>query len=77
MAVREHPHLHLGRDLRGPRGRPVPPRPARRRDITSLELPDDAAALLDDQHLTEKTFVMWDLIHDRTHMRGDLPLTRS
>ncbi|MET0715477.1 MAG: DUF6421 family protein, partial [Mycetocola sp.] len=23
--------------------------------------------------LTEETFVMWDLIHDRTHMRGDLP----
>ena len=29
--------------------------------------------LLDDQKLTEQTFVMWDLIHDRTHMRGDLP----
>ena len=42
-------------------------------EITSLELPEDAAALLDDQHLTEETFVMWDLIHDRTHMRGDLP----
>ncbi|MGG7507896.1 DUF6421 family protein [Plantibacter sp. YIM 135249] len=42
-------------------------------DITKLELPEDAAALLDDQRLTEETFVMWDLIHDRTHMRGDLP----
>ncbi|WP_240460196.1 DUF6421 family protein [Arthrobacter pascens] len=42
-------------------------------DTTSLDLPADAAALLEDQHLTEKTFVMWDLIHDRTHMRGDLP----
>ncbi len=42
-------------------------------DITRLDLPEDAAALLDDQHLTESTFVMWDLIHDRTHMRGDLP----
>ena len=41
--------------------------------ITSLDLPADAAELLEDQHLTEKTFVMWDLIHDRTHMRGDLP----
>ncbi|MCY7404634.1 MAG: DUF6421 family protein [Cryobacterium sp.] len=41
--------------------------------ITRLELPNDAAQLLDDQHLTEETFVMWDLIHDRTHMRGDLP----
>jgi hypothetical protein len=42
-------------------------------EITKLELPADAARLLDDQHLTEETFVMWDLIHDRTHMRGDLP----
>ncbi|MDN4611392.1 DUF6421 family protein [Arthrobacter burdickii] len=42
-------------------------------DITRLELPDDALELLDDQKLTEETFVMWDLIHDRTHMRGDLP----
>jgi hypothetical protein len=42
-------------------------------DITKLELPEDARRLLDDQELTEQTFVMWDLIHDRTHMRGDLP----
>jgi len=41
--------------------------------ITKLDLPADAARLLDDQALTEETFVMWDLIHDRTHMRGDLP----
>ncbi|HET7415950.1 MAG TPA: DUF6421 family protein [Arthrobacter sp.] len=41
--------------------------------ITSLELPSDAAVLLEDQAMMEKTFVMWDLIHDRTHMRGDLP----
>ncbi|MBX3093385.1 MAG: hypothetical protein KF680_02415 [Cryobacterium sp.] len=42
-------------------------------EITGLELPDDLAELLDDQELAERTFVMWDLIHDRTHMRGDLP----
>jgi len=42
-------------------------------EITRLELPADAARMLDDQTLTEETFVMWDLIHDRTHMRGDLP----
>ncbi|MFE5670604.1 DUF6421 family protein [Agromyces sp. NPDC056523] len=42
-------------------------------EITKLELPDDAASLLDDQELAERTFVMWDIIHDRTHMRGDLP----
>jgi hypothetical protein len=42
-------------------------------EITKLDLPASAARLLDDQSLTEETFVMWDLIHDRTHMRGDLP----
>ena len=42
-------------------------------EITNLDLPADAARMLEDQQLTEKTFVMWDLIHDRTHMRGDLP----
>ena len=42
-------------------------------EITRLELPADAARMLDDQALTEQTFVMWDIIHDRTHMRGDLP----
>lgn len=42
-------------------------------DITRLDLPQDALELLDDQKLAEETFVMWDLIHDRTHMRGDLP----
>ncbi|GAB3603678.1 DUF6421 family protein [Microbacterium aureliae] len=41
--------------------------------ITKLELPVEAARLLEDQELAEKTFVMWDIIHDRTHMRGDLP----
>ena len=41
--------------------------------VTRLALPPDAARMLADQALTEETFVMWDLIHDRTHMRGDLP----
>lgn len=41
--------------------------------ITGLELPPDAQRLVDDQQLCEETFVMWDLIHDRTHMHGDLP----
>ncbi len=42
-------------------------------EITKLELPEEAARMLNDQALAEKTFVMWDIIHDRTHMRGDLP----
>ena len=41
--------------------------------ITKLDLEPIDEALLNDQDLTEKTFVMWDLIHDRSHMRGDLP----
>ncbi|BDZ61700.1 hypothetical protein GCM10025873_14910 [Demequina sediminis] len=42
-------------------------------DITRLALPEDAAELIADQDVAERTFVMWDIIHDRTHMRGDLP----
>ena len=42
-------------------------------EVTKLDLPAEAAELVDDQQLAEETFVMWDLIHDRTHMRGDLP----
>ncbi|MBO3084254.1 DUF6421 family protein [Cellulomonas fengjieae] len=42
-------------------------------DTTRLALPPDAARLLADQRLAEETFVLWDLVHDRTHMRGDLP----
>ena len=42
-------------------------------DITKLDLPEDAARMLDHPALAEQTFVMWDIIHDRTHMRGDLP----
>jgi len=41
--------------------------------ITRLELPADAEPLMNQQPAAEKTYVMWDLIHDRTHMRGDLP----
>ncbi|NMR21585.1 hypothetical protein HIR71_15395 [Cellulomonas fimi] len=42
-------------------------------ETTRLALPPDAERLLADQELAQETFVMWDLIHDRTHMRGDLP----
>ncbi|MGO3233952.1 MAG: DUF6421 family protein, partial [Microbacterium sp.] len=35
-------------------------------EITKLDLPEAAARMLDDQDLAEKTFVMWDIIHDRT-----------
>lgn len=42
-------------------------------EITKLDPTETDTRLIDDQSLTEETFVMWDLIHDRTHMRGDLP----
>ncbi len=42
-------------------------------EILGLNLPPDAAALLASPRLSEDAFMLWDLIHDRTHMRGDLP----
>jgi len=42
-------------------------------DILRLELPEQARALLADQARCEEAFVLWDLIHDRTHSHGDLP----
>lgn len=41
--------------------------------ITRLALPPDAEMLLDDQHLAQETFILWDLVHDRFHSHGDLP----
>jgi len=38
-----------------------------------LNLPPDAACLLRSAELSESAYMLWDLIHDRTHMRGDLP----
>ncbi|OEV11831.1 DUF6421 family protein [Streptomyces nanshensis] len=42
-------------------------------DVTSLRLPDSARALVADQARCQQTFVLWDMIHDRTHSHGDLP----
>ena len=42
-------------------------------DILRLDLPEDARELLADQERCEEAFVLWDLIHDRTHSHGDLP----
>jgi hypothetical protein len=42
-------------------------------EITKLDLPAEDREMLADQGIAEETFVMWDLIHDRSHMRGDLP----
>ncbi|MGW0118758.1 DUF6421 family protein [Streptomyces sp. NPDC003327] len=42
-------------------------------DILGIELPADIAAMIDDQERCEKAFVLWDMVHDRTHSHGDLP----
>jgi hypothetical protein len=38
-----------------------------------LPLPPDAARLIASQDLAQDTYVLWDLVHDRTHSHGDLP----
>ncbi len=38
-----------------------------------LNLPPDAACMLASAELSESAYMLWDLVHDRTHMRGDLP----
>jgi hypothetical protein len=73
VAVREIPRFTWGAifsDREAARFRRVVAAAA---EITKLDIPNDLERLLADQRLTEETFVMWDLIHDRTHMRGDLP----
>ncbi len=42
-------------------------------EILHLNLPPDAACLLSSPELSESAYILWDLVHDRTHMRGDLP----
>ncbi|MEO3871360.1 DUF6421 family protein [Nonomuraea sp. B12E4] len=42
-------------------------------DTLRLDLPPDAERLLGSQRLAQDTYVLWDLVHDRTHSHGDLP----
>ena len=42
-------------------------------EVLRLNLPPDAAALLVSPRLSRDAYITWDLIHDRTHMHGDLP----
>jgi len=41
--------------------------------LLELNLPPDAAALLQSAELSEQAYMLWDLVHDRTHSHGDLP----
>ncbi len=42
-------------------------------DLLQINLPPDAARLLGDPETSKQAYILWDLIHDRTHSRGDLP----
>ena len=42
-------------------------------ELLRLNLPPDAACLLTSPELSADAYAVWDLIHDRTHMHGDLP----
>ncbi|MFG2361806.1 DUF6421 family protein [Streptomyces mirabilis] len=42
-------------------------------DVLGLQLPEDIAAMVHDQDRCEQAFVLWDMVHDRTHSHGDLP----
>ena len=41
--------------------------------LLKLQLPPDAELLIKSELLSKETFVLWDLVHDRTHSHGDLP----
>jgi hypothetical protein len=41
--------------------------------LLGLALPPDAERLLADQQLAQETFAFWDIVHDRTHSRGEIP----
>jgi hypothetical protein len=42
-------------------------------DLLQINLPPDAARLLADVEVSEQSYILWDLIHDRAHSHGDLP----
>ncbi|GGX77227.1 hypothetical protein GCM10010358_34460 [Streptomyces minutiscleroticus] len=42
-------------------------------DLLGVDLPDDIRAMVGDQDRCQQAFVLWDMIHDRTHSHGDLP----
>src|SRR5438270_922464 len=42
-------------------------------ETVRLELPAEAAELVGSQDKAQDAFVLWDMIHDRTHSHGDLP----
>jgi hypothetical protein len=42
-------------------------------DLLALNLPPDAARMLASPEISQQAYILWDLIHDRTHSHGELP----
>jgi hypothetical protein len=42
-------------------------------ELLRLNLPPDAASLLRSERMSLDAYMLWDLVHDRTHSHGDLP----
>ena len=73
VTVRETPVFHWGGifcDREAARFRMVARHAA---DLLKLQLPPDAELLVANPSIAKETFVLWDLVHDRTHSHGDLP----
>lgn len=73
VSVAQPPEFHWGAifcDREAARFRRVVGRAA---ELLSISLPPDGERLVSSQPLAQSTFAMWDLIHDRTHSRGELP----
>ncbi len=73
VAMREVPTFHWGAifcDREAARFRRVT---AAASELLKVALPPDAQRLVEVQELAQGTFMLWDLIHDRTHSHGDLP----
>ncbi|KRE38642.1 hypothetical protein ASG73_05825 [Janibacter sp. Soil728] len=73
VAVREVPKFSWGAifcDREAARFRRVTAASA---EVLGLDLPPEGERLVASQEVAQATFAMWDLIHDRTHSRGDLP----
>jgi len=42
-------------------------------EILRIDLPADVELMLNDARITQETYVLWDLVHDRQHSLGELP----
>ncbi|MBV8953899.1 MAG: hypothetical protein JO179_07165 [Solirubrobacterales bacterium] len=42
-------------------------------DLLAVNLPPDAARMLESAEISQQAYILWDLIHDRAHSHGDLP----